>query len=128
MTKTIFMEKYPVYSLEIPKNETEYKSVDEIIKYLKVLIDAHQVAQFIAVFDHYEHTKAIEGSVINPEIKAAKNLIFCFGKQLPTTKMMAVRPRSIGVSELEDSFSIDILQVPNDELHALTESWIKSIA
>ena len=127
MKKTIFMEKYPVYSIEIPKNKTAHKSVDSIISYLKGVIDAHPVAQYIAVFDHYGHTKSIEGSVINPEIKAAKNLIFCFGKQLPTTKILAVRPRSIGVSELEESFSIDMLQVPNDELHALTESWIKSI-
>ena len=66
--------------------------------------------------------------MINSELKDAKNLIFCFGKQLPSSKMLAVRPRSIGVSELQNSFSIDMLQVPNEELHKLTESWIKSIA
>ena len=122
------MDKYPVFSIEIQKKETTYKSVDEIIEYLKGLVDAHKIAKYIAVFDHYEHTKSIEDCIINPEIKGAKNLIFCFGKQLPSCKMLAVRPRSIGVCELENSFSIDILQVPNEELHTLTESWIKSIA
>ncbi|MDD2357116.1 MAG: hypothetical protein PHX13_04325 [Thiovulaceae bacterium] len=128
MTKTLFMEKYPVFSLEIGKNETSFTSVTEIIEYLKAKIAAHPIAIFIAVFDHYEHTNSIADGVINPEIKDAKNLIFCFGKQLSSPKMLAVRPRSIGVCELENSFSIDTLQVPNEELHVLTESWIKSIA
>jgi hypothetical protein len=128
MTKTLFMEKYPVFSLEIGKNETSFTNVDQIIEYLKAKIEAHPIAIFIAVFDHYEHTRSIQDNVINPEIQAAKNLIFCFGKQLPSPKMLAVRPRSIGICELENSFSIDTLQVPNEELHALTESWIKSIA
>ncbi|MBU0632048.1 hypothetical protein KKA17_05325 [bacterium] len=128
MTKTVFMDTYPVFSIEIPKKETTYKNVDEIIEYLECLIGAHKIAQFIAVFDHYEHTKSIKDNMINPEIKDAKNLIFCFGKQLPNCKMLAVRPRSIGICELENSFSIDMLQVPNEELHQLTEKWIKSIA
>jgi len=128
MTKTLFMEKYPVFSLEIGKNETSFTSVTEIIEYLKAKIEAHQVAIFIAVFDHYEHTSSMADGVINPEIKDAKNLIFCFGKQIPNPKILAVRPRSIGVCELENSFSIDMIQVPNEELHTLTEAWIKSIA
>jgi hypothetical protein len=50
----------------------------------------------------------------------AKNLIFCFGKQIPKTQILAVRPRSISVSELNETFCIDFLEVPNAELHALT--------
>ncbi len=128
MKKTLFMEKYPVFSLEISKDETTFTSVDRIIGYLKDLIDTHPIATYIAIFDHYEHTSSMPDGVINPEIKDAKNLIFCFGKQIPTTKVLAVRPRSIGVSELENSFMIDFLEVPNEQLHELTQSWAKSIA
>jgi hypothetical protein len=127
MKKTIFMEKYPVFSLEISKNETTFENVSEIISYLKGLIEAHPIAVFIAMFDHYTHTASMQDGVINPEIKDAKNIIFCFGKQLPTTKMLAVRPRSIGVSELESSFVIDFLEVPNEQLHTVVENWAKSV-
>ena len=128
MTKTILMDKYPIFSLEVGKDETTFTTVDEIIQHLKALVDAHPVAKHIAIFDHYEHTSSIEDGVVAPEIKDAKNLIFCFGKQLPSTKILAVRPRSIGVSELENSFVIDFLEVPNEQLHVVTEKWAKSVA
>jgi hypothetical protein len=128
MKKTIFMEKYPIFSYEINKNETSYKNVNEIIQYLKELIESHPVAVYISVFDHYEHTSSMEDGVIAEDIKDAKNLIFCFGKQLPSSKILAVRPRSIGVCESEDSFVVDFLEVPNEQLHETTIKWIKSIA
>ncbi len=126
MKKTIFMEKYPVYSLEVRKDETAYKNVDEIIAFLKEKIDAHKVAKFIAIFDHYEHTSSLNGEII-PELKDAKNIIFCFGPAIPNTKILAVRPRSIGVCELEDSFVIEFLEAPKEQLHDLMEDWAKSI-
>ena len=128
MKKTIFMDKYPIFSLEIKKTETTYMNVNEIIDSLKSLIDSHPVAKYITVFDHYEHTTSMEGGIVAAEIKDAQNIIFCFGKQLPNTKILAVRPRSIGVSELEDSFVIDFLEVPNEQLHETTEKWAKSVA
>jgi len=128
MTKTILMDKYPIFSLEINKDETTFSNVDAIIEHLKGLIDAHPVAKYIAIFDHYAHTSSMQDGVITDEIKDAKNLIFCFGKQLPSTKILAVRPRSIGVSELENSFVIDFLEVPNEQLHVVTEGWAKSVA
>ena len=128
MKKTILMDKYPIFSLEVTKSETTFTSVSEIINYLKGLVDNHPVAKYIALFNHYEHTKSMEDGVVNDEIKDAQNLIFCFGKQLPTTKILAVRPRSIGVSELENSFVIDFLEVPNEQLHQVTETWAKSTA
>ncbi len=127
MKKTIYMEKYPVYTLEIMKKETEYKNVNEIIIYLKSLIDAHKVAKYIAIFNHYEHTSALGGE-INPTIKDAQNLLFCFGPALPSTKILAARPRSIGVAELEDSFIIEFLEAPKEQLNDLMEDWAKSIA
>lgn len=127
MIKTIFMEKYPLFTLIVNKNETNFKNVDEIIKHFEQLIENHPVAKFIALFDHYKHTSSMQEGVIAPEIKDAKNIIFCFGKQLPNAKILAVRPRSIGVCELEDSFEISFLEVPNEQLHAVVEDWAKSV-
>jgi len=127
MQKTILMDKYPIFSYEVQKDETKFQTVDEIINYLQNLINEHSVATFITIFDHYQHTSDMEDGVINPEILAAKNLIFCFGKQLPTTQILAVRPRSIGISELKNSFIIDFLQVPNEQLQKVQVTWIKSL-
>jgi len=127
MKKTIFMEKYPVYTLEISKTETSYTNVGEILEYLKTLVDAHKIAKYIAIFDHYAHTTSLNGD-INPDIKDAQNLIFCFGPAIPNTKILAARPRSIGVAELENSFIIEFLEAPKEQLNDLMESWAKSIA
>lgn len=127
MKKTIFMDKYPVYTLEISKNETTLKNVDEILAYYKTKIDEHKIATFISIFDHYSHTKALEGE-INPEIKDAKNIVFCFGAALPNTKILAARPRSIGVAELKNSFMIEFLEAPMEKLHDVMEAWSKAIA
>ena len=127
MKKTIFMDKYPVYTLEISKNETDLKNVDEVLAYYKAKIDKHKIATFIAIFDHFSHTKSLEGE-INPEIKDAKNIVFCFGAALPNTKILAARPRSIGVAELEDSFAIEFIEAPNEKLHDVMENWSKEIA
>jgi len=128
MTKTILMNKYPVFSLLISKEETTYTSADEIVAHFQALIEKHPIAKEIAVFDHYEHTSSIEDCVIAPEIKDAKNIVFCFGKQLANSKILAVRPRSIGICEFEDSFEISFLEVPNEQLHLVTEEWAKSVA
>lgn len=128
MQKTLFQDKYPVYSLEIPKNKTSYKNVDEIIEYFKSKIEAHPIAVFITVFDHYAHTKTIKDAVIMDGLQDAKNVLFCFGKQIPTTKVLAVRPRSIGISEFNDSFMIDFLEVPNEQLQLVLQEWVETLA
>lgn len=126
MTQTNFMDKYPIYSLKIPKNQTNLKNIDEIISYYKDKITKHQIATFIATFDHYTHTNSINGE-INPEIKNAKNIVFCFGAAIPNTKILAVRPRTLGVAELEDSFMIEFMQAPKEEIQKLLEAWSKDI-
>ena len=126
MQKTIFMEKYPVYTLQIEKTETTYQNVDEIINYFKEKINNHKIARFIAIFNHYEHTKSLGGD-INPEIKDAKNIIFCFGPAIPNTKILAARPRSIGICELEDAFVVEFIEAPKEELNDLMETWAKDI-
>lgn len=126
MTQTNFMDKYPIYSLKIPKNQTNLKNIDEIISYYKDKITKHPIATFIATFDHYTHTNSINGE-INPEIKNAKNIVFCFGAAIPNTKILAVRPRTLGVAELEDSFMIEFMQAPKEEIQKLLEAWSKDI-
>ena len=88
MKQVTFKEKYPVFTLEIEKEECMFSSTDEIISYFKEKVEAHPVADFIAIFDHFSHTKNLEtsgkGGEISPEILDAKNIVFCFGKELPS--------------------------------------------
>ena len=126
MKQKIFKEKYHIFEIEYNKNELKYKTVDEIIDALKVRIDNHPVISFIAIFDQYNHTSSVNGE-ISPSIKAAKNIVFCFGKELPTPEVLAVRPRSIGVCELEDKFVLNFLEAPNDMANKTMEEFVKSI-
>ncbi len=128
MKQKIFKEKYHIFELEYKKDEIKYKNVDEIISALQVKIDAHPVLAFIAIFDQYKHTSSLEGSEINPNIKAAKNIVFCFGKELPTPEVLAVRPRSIGVCEMKDSFVVNFLEAPNEMANKTMEDFVKSLA
>ncbi|MDY0117825.1 MAG: hypothetical protein RBR59_09625 [Sulfurimonadaceae bacterium] len=126
MTKSILLDKYPIYSLEIQKIEITQDSMEKIVAYFEEKIAAHPIAKFIALFDHYAHTTSINGE-INENIKDAKNIIFCFGAAIPNTKILAARPRSIAVSELENSFMIEFMQAPMDPLQAIMESWVKEL-
>lgn len=126
MKKTVYMDKYPVFTLSVQKSEISYTNVAEIIAYFKAKIEAHPVAKFIAVFDHYAHTKGLGGEIMEG-LKEAQNIIFCFGPAIPNTKILAVRPRSIAVCELEDSFVIEFMEAPKEEMHALMETWAKAL-
>jgi len=126
MKKTQFMDKYPVYSLELQKSNIKQTNIVEIIEYFKAKIQAHPIAKFIAVFDHYAHTKELNGE-INPSIVDAQNLIFCFGPAILNTKILAVRPRSIGIAELEDKFVIEFIEAPKEQIHQIMEEWTKEL-
>ena len=126
MKQTTFKDKYPVWTLELNKNEIKQQNVEEIIAYFKKLIDAHPIAKYIAIFNHYEHTTSI-GGAINPEIKDVQNIIFCFGPEIPNTKVVAVRPRSIGVCELEDKYIIEFMEAPSEKAHETMEEWAKAL-
>ncbi len=127
MKQSIFKEKYPIFSYEIPKSETDKKDVDEIIAYYKQKIEAHPIATYITTFDHYAHTKSLEEHTINPDIKDVKNIIFCFGAEIPTPKVAGIRPRSIGVCDLGDKFVIDFMEAPNEKANSFMEEWTKNI-
>ena len=127
MKKTIFMDKYPVFTLELSKDEVSVKNTDQVVEYFKSKIEAHPVASYISTFDHYNHTKNLNGDIMDGLLDA-KNVIFCFGKAIPTTKILAARPRSIGICEFEDKFVIDFLEPPKEDLIKIMEDWAKGLA
>ncbi|HHD82095.1 MAG TPA: hypothetical protein ENK94_02765 [Campylobacterales bacterium] len=128
MKQSMVMEKYPISEMDIMKSETTFVTVDEVIAYLKEKIDVHPVAGYIATFDHCSHTKSLgDAGEISPDILDAKNIICCFGKQLPSPTLLAVRPRSIGVAEMADRFVVSFLDAPNAQAHDVMVSWVKGI-
>ncbi len=128
MKQTILMDKYPISSITIEKNETTFSTVDEIINDLKSKIETHPVATYIATFDHYAHTQSLaEAGEVSSDILDAKNIICCFGKQLVDPLLLAVRPRAIGVVEMADKFVVSFLDAPNPQAHDFMVSWVKEI-
>lgn len=127
MKQLTLMEKYPLFVLELPKSETACKDVEEILHELKKRIDAHPVAVYIATFDHYTHTTNLPDHSIDPDIKAAKNIIFCFGKELPKPEVAGVRPRSIGICDMGDRFVLSFLEAPNPTANKAMEEWVLSL-
>jgi hypothetical protein len=120
-------ERYPVFTVEVEKQETDFNTTDEIMEYLKRCVDGHGVSRFIAVFDHFSHTKGLENGWIDESILDAKNIVFCFGITLPNPQAMATRPKSIGVVELADRFVITFLEAPMPLANSMMESWVISI-
>ncbi len=123
----MILEKYPVYVQEIAIDQTLYNNVGEVLEYFKQKIDADPVATFIEVFDHYEHTKCLQGGVINPDILDAKNIVFCFGEKLPDPRMLAVRPRSIGVARMKEVFVVSFLEAPVVHVNEKMQKWVDEL-
>ncbi|MCB1764117.1 MAG: hypothetical protein KDI27_13390 [Gammaproteobacteria bacterium] len=127
MKQFLFQENYPLFTLEVEKRETSFTSVDQIVEFLKARIDENNMARFIAVFDHFSHTAALEFGQIGEGILAAKNIIFCFGITLPNPQAMALRPRSIGVVELAQTFVLTFMEAPMPLANVAMESWARMV-
>lgn len=127
MKQSLLLEKYPIFSLELEWNETSHQSVDAICDYFRRCIDAHRCAVFIAEFDHYAHTRSLPEGQIGAGIRAAKNIIFCFGITLPDPQVMAVRPSSIGVAETDKGFYITFMEAPMPVANAVIEDWARAL-
>ncbi len=127
MKQMMLQDKYPVYVLEVAKDDTTFGSVDEIMDFLKGKIDEHPKVAYIATFDHYAHTKSIGGEVAD-DIKAAKNIVFCFGVKLPKPGVLAVRPRSMGVADMGEKFVITFMEAPMPMANDAMQEWAKAIA
>ncbi len=128
MQKTHFDDKYPIFELEIPKSQTSATSASELIARLKADVDTHPSVAFIAVFDHYAHTKSLPMGDVAEEIIAAQNIVFCFGIKLPANpRVMAVRPRSIGVTEFAQHFVVNFMEPPMPIATMAMEGWVKAL-
>lgn len=123
MNSIIFKDKYPIFYLEIPKQETSFQTVAEILAYFRQQIEQDDIACYIGLFDHYSHTQQLAQGEISEEILEAQHILFCFGIQLPTPRVMSVRPRSIGVCELLDRFTIDYLEAPMPIANQKMAAW-----
>lgn len=80
MKKQLLQNKYPVFSIEIEKEKCIYESLPDILNFLKQKIEEDSIAKFVAVFDHFSHTKNIKDGVISPEIIDAQDIIFVLGR------------------------------------------------
>lgn len=126
MKQMQLQEKYPVLVTEIAKNETTCHDVEDVVSYLKAMIAEHREVKFIAVFDHYAHTRSIGGE-IDPAIKAAVDVVFCFGTALPSPQVLAVRPRSVGVADLGDRFAVSFMEAPSGAVNSAMQAWVKGL-
>lgn len=127
MKQVLLQEKFPIFKLEIDKSETEFKSAQDLVNHFKQLIDEHKVTRFIGEFDHYSHTKGLEGGEIANNIIDARNVVFCFGSKLPKAEMLAVRPRSIGIAETKTGFMISFMEAPMALANDTMEAWVKGV-
>jgi hypothetical protein len=126
LKQTLLQEKYPIFVAEIDKSETDHKTLDEVVDYLKARIAEKEKVQFIGVFDHFAHTKRIGGEIA-ADILGAVDVIFCFGIALPNPQVLAVRPRSIGVADMGDKFVVSFLEAPMKPANEAMEAWVKGL-
>lgn len=126
MKQTLLQEKDPLFVAEVDKAETACATVDHIVDYLKAKMAENERVQFITVFDHFTHTRDIGGE-INPQIKDARDVIFCFGFALPNPQLLAVRPCAIGIADLGDRFVLSFLEAPMEPANDAMESWVHGL-
>ncbi|MEW6676376.1 MAG: DUF6858 family protein [Pseudomonadota bacterium] len=126
MKQSLLQEKYPVFVAEIDKSETTYQTLGAVVNYLKDRIAEKEKVQFIGTFDHYAHTQNIGGE-INPDIRGAVDVIFCFGFALPNPQVLAVRPRAIGVADMGEKYVVSFLEAPMKPANEAMEAWVKGL-
>lgn len=127
MEKQFLLDRYPIYKLEINKSELNYQSTQLLVNYFKDLMDEHKIVRFIAEFDHYSHTKGLEQSEINPSIIDARIITFCFGNQLTSGEILALRPCSIGIAETESIFIFSFMESPMTLVNETIKAWIDKL-
>jgi len=120
-------DKYPIYSIGINKKECLHQDIKEIVNFLISKINNHSIAQFISTFDHFSHTKKITDGTLSDEILDAQLIMFCFGKKLDNPLQLATRPRSIGIAEMSNEFTISFLSSPSPVFNEVMQSWITAL-
>ena len=126
MTRSILLDTHPMYAIKFLKKEMKYSNISQIIEHFKAKIEENPEAVFITVFDHYSHTKSLNGEILEGVLDA-QNLLFCFGHSIKNIEVLAFRPKSIAICELEDSFVLEFLETPRPEVNAWMQSWIKEL-
>jgi hypothetical protein len=127
MKRFVSHEKLAICTFELDKSETDFQSLDEIVDYLRGLVEAEPLARFIAVFDHFAHTRSLPNGTVAEGIRAAKNLVFCFGITLPDPQALALRPRSIGICELASQYVLTFAEAPMPVANLAMERWALSV-
>lgn len=127
MQKMLLNEKFPIFKLDFLKTETNFNSAQEIINRLIELIDNNKDVRYVGEFDHYSHTKGLQDGEIDESIVDARNVMFCFGRKLTQPEVLAVRPRSIGVAEKKDSFTVSFMEAPMVSANQTMEGWVNSL-
>lgn len=127
MKRSVLMDKYPVFTLELDKSGTTHANAQQVIDALKAMIEAHPLVAYIGEFDHLSHTRSLPDGEVSADIRDARLVVFCFGLKLPNPHVLAVRPRSIGVSDLGDRFVITFLEPPMPVATEAMEGWVKSL-
>ena len=126
MTRSILLDTHPMYAIRFLKNEMKFSRISQIVEHFQAKIEENPEAVFITLFDHYAHTKSLNGE-IREDILDAKNLLFCFGHGIKNIEILAFRPKSIAICELEDSFVFEFLETPRPEVNQWISSWIKAL-
>lgn len=126
MKQLHFQEKYPITVVDIAKTETTFESVEAIAGYFKDCIARTPRVSYIATFDHHAHTTAIAGEIA-PAIRAAMNVVFCFGHALSNPQVLAVRPRSIGIADMGDHFVISFMDAPMKPANDAMQAWALAV-
>ena len=128
MKQTMQETAYPVFVLELNRNETDFGSVDAIVDHLTQQIEGSEMGRLIGVFDHYRHTRYLRLGHIDGDILAAKNILFCFGLSLPEPSALALRPRSLGVAETSTGFVVSFMEAPMPVVNQAMENWVMALA
>ncbi len=127
MTEKLFKEKYPIHTVEIAKSEMITNDMEAIVAHYINQVEKHPVATYIGMFDHYAHTSSLADSTISEDILDAKDVMLCFGKELMSPEVLAVRPRAIGIAEMKESFVISFLEAPNPAANEAMTNWTKAL-
>ena len=127
MQELLFKDEYPIFTTTLKKCETTHTDTSAILTALQAKIDAHSVATYIGLFDHYAHTSCLESGQVSNDIVDAKNILFCFGKELLVPEVLAVRPRSIGIAERKEEFVISFLKAPNPTANEAMIKWVEAL-
>jgi len=127
MNKTMLLDKYPVFTTEIAKSDTECLNVDDVLARLYDRIEAHPIASYVGEFDHHGHVAAQAEGEIAEGIQGAKHILFCVANAILNPLIGAVRPRAISVTEMADRFVISYLEAPKEKANTVMAEWVGSL-